>query len=374
MEQHLLSKFTFPSLLSYAGSIKPGAAFYDAVVQEIDSKDNTVEKRVPVEVTETTIRGTMANYKEVREARNPSDTSKCMGRANIQVINQALLPANTIGFQASFVLTIYPNALKYHACNDVSIGNKLNRFVERYMELGGARYIAERYVTNLLRGTWMWRNATQFESGVVSVTARIDGKDQTFVNNDLSPYSSMVPTAGSEKLIDAVAQTLSGKNASAVTGFAKCLNLRVVAVMDAYPGQEVFPSQEFTSKEVKSQSGSSLSRVLASVKSPEGVKQAIMHPQKIGNALRRIDDWYQPIEGFALSPLPVEPLGVDSSSHVAHRATRKNDFFTLLENQFPELMLKLENAGSADDIEPDHHYVVSVLIRGGVFSGDKKAK
>lgn len=358
-----MANIKLPSMLSYAGSIKPGAGLYEAVI-------GTGEKshRVPVEVKETSLKGTISSHKDLKGAFEAD--AKAIGRANLQTIHQAILPPETTGFEISYTLTIIPNSLKANNCNVAEVGAALTNFTKRYYEIGGGHFLASRYVTNLLRGSWLWRNADQFEAGRIEVTAKIDGVERVFSNKSINARTSLKPVAGSEALIDLVGKALAGEIRDPDTGFSKSVVLRVKAIMEAYPGQEVYPSQEFENE--KNQED--ISRILASVKTQGGLNQAFMHPQKIGNSLRRIDDWYTPMDGFELSPLPIEPLGVDTSMQVAHRAQNGHDFYTLLEKRFDALVKELEGATDVNSLNADIHYLVSVLIRGGVFSGEKKEK
>lgn len=358
-----MANIKLPSMLSYTGSIKPGAGLYEAV---IGAGSNA--RRVPVEVKETSLKGTISSYKDLKGA-NEAD-AKAIGRANLQTIHQAILPPDTTAFEISYTLSVIPNSLKSNNCNVAEVGSALNAFIKRYYALGGGKFLAARYVTNLLRGSWMWRNADQFENGRIEVIAKIDGVEKVFVNESINASTSLKPVEGSEALIDLVGKALSGDIRDPDTGFSKSVVLRVKAIMEAFPGQEVYPSQEFENE--KNPEG--ISRILASVKTQGGLDQAFMHPQKIGNSLRRIDDWYTPIDGFDLSPLPIEPLGVDASMQVAHRAQSGHDFYSLLEKRFDSLVKELEAATEVTSISPDIHYVAAVMIRGGVFSGEKKPK
>jgi CRISPR-associated protein Csy3 len=80
-----------------------------------------------------------------------------------------------------------------------------------------------------------------------------------------------------------------------------------------------------------------------------------MHCEKIGNALRTIDDWYSDFETVQ-SPIAIEAYGSVTQRGVAYRSN-KTDFKTL--------MLKwLNDKGIKDE---EKHFVVAMLIRGGVF-------
>jgi CRISPR-associated protein Csy3 len=84
-----------------------------------------------------------------------------------------------------------------------------------------------------------------------------------------------------------------------------------------------------------------------------------MHSQKVGNALRSIDTWYE--EADSNGPIAVEPYGSVTTQGKAYRQPRnksKDDFYSLLD----AWVLK-------DKVPPleQQHFVIATLIRGGVF-------
>ncbi len=87
-----------------------------------------------------------------------------------------------------------------------------------------------------------------------------------------------------------------------------------------------------------------------------------MHSQKIGNALRTIDTWYNDFDG--IGPIAVEPYGSVTSQGKAYRQPKqKIDFYNLLDSW----VLK----GSEPEVG-NQHYVMATLIRGGVFGSSDK--
>lgn len=350
-----MSKFNIPTNLAFSGSLEPGLGFMSAILAD--------GREVPVVVESAKIKGTMANYKEVADLADPSKAEKALnaGRANLQTIDQALMPVGAQQLKVSFSLSVKADSMKVHASNCVQSASQLKLFTDLYAEKGGYQVLAERYVANIMRGAWLWRNASTYSNGRVDVQVVIDGVERTFSNDVISAESFLQAPAGCEDLVKFVAKVLAGQHRQADTGFVLSATLRVTAHLQADQGQIVFPSQEFVDEGDK---------VLGSV-NVGGVKQAIMHSQKIGNAIRRIDDWYTPLAGFAMRPLPVEPLGVDSTYSVAHRASNKEDFFTILEKRYEPLIDQLNAAQDASQLAPEHHYVVATLIRGGVFGGKK---
>lgn len=86
--------------------------------------------------------------------------------------------------------------------------------------------------------------------------------------------------------------------------------------------------------------------------------------KKIGNALRTIDTWYPVPEGETLFPIAIEPYGAVTNLGKAYRNPKaKADFFTLFD-RFA--------CGVTLDKKEDEHYVMAVLVRGGVFGESGK--
>ena len=82
--------------------------------------------------------------------------------------------------------------------------------------------------------------------------------------------------------------------------------------------------------------------------------------QKIGNAIRTIDTWYPDFGTEAgVGPIPVDPYGAITTMGKAFRSPQgKKDFYTLFD--------KFASGESLECVE-DEHFVMAVMIRGGVF-------
>ena len=93
---------------------------------------------------------------------------------------------------------------------------------------------------------------------------------------------------------------------------------------------------------------------------------AAMHSQKIGNALRTIDTWYPEFIDPEISagPIAIEPYGAVTNLGKAYRTPKdKQDFYTFFDN--------FARGGKLNRVE-DEHYVMAVLVRGGVFGESDK--
>ena len=89
---------------------------------------------------------------------------------------------------------------------------------------------------------------------------------------------------------------------------------------------------------------------------------AAMHSQKIGNAIRTIDTWYPDFYNHK-KPIAIDPYGAVTNLGRAYRHPKqKIDFFSLFDKFSQDE--KLENV-------EDEHFVMAVLVRGGVF-GEKQ--
>ncbi|RZB36634.1 MAG: CRISPR-associated protein Csy3 [Desulfobacteraceae bacterium Eth-SRB2] len=122
--------------------------------------------------------------------------------------------------------------------------------------------------------------------------------------------------------------------------------------------QEIYPSEELVLDKGKGKK----SKVLYSV---DGI--AAMHSQKIGNALRTIDTWYPDFGDpeNSVGPIAIEPYGAVTNLGRAfrHPTKDKKDFYTFFD--------KFARREKLERVE-DEHYVMAVLVRGGVFGESDK--
>ena len=121
-------------------------------------------------------------------------------------------------------------------------------------------------------------------------------------------------------------------------------------------GQEVFPSQELILNRTKEKYPRS--KILYQVN-----KQVGFHDQKIGNAIRTIDTWYDDYEHYKF-PLSAETYGSNTHENLVLRSPSPGlDFYTLFE--------KFIEYGFLKDKDQEH-YIMSIFIRGGLFGQSGK--
>lgn len=341
------NSFIFPSLLSYCGSIKPSIGFFYAVKNQ---------QKHPIKVAESSIRGTHANYGADKKKENT-------GSPNLQVVDRANLPEEASQCLVEFTLNILPNALTPHACNEKTPYQQLTLLAEHYKNKQGFHYLASRYADNIIHGRWLWRNKSLVEAIAIEVNLPKQKLKFTLDRTKQPEALHCEPANAKEMLTRFIADAFTGAQSRGL--------MTISATFDVGFGQEIYPSQELPLDGEDKRGDYTKSRILAQM---DG--HAILHSQKIGNAIRTIDIWYP--DADPNYPLAIEPFGVDAILQTAHRASVNASFYGLLESHYDRFITALDKCKNAAELtdEPIRqlHYVMGCLIRGGVYSGEKKDK
>lgn len=293
----------------------------------------------PIAVQEKAVRGTISNRLKNTVTNDPAKLDAEIQKANLQRVDIAALPADADTLKVVFTLRVLGDLATPSVCNDLAYQDALQQVINGYITQHEFGELARRYATNLANGRFLWRNRIGAEQIQVKVSS--DNESWTFDCHDFSLRDFTQASKDLSALAATVEKGLSGQN---------WVLLTVEAQVRLGAGQEVFPSQELVLD-----SNSNKSRVLYQVAEIAGI-----HSQKIGNALRTIDTWHPVVDD--LGAIAVEPYGSVTSRGVACRQPKaKMDFYTLLDNWVTK--------GVVPDVE-QQHYVMAVLIRGGVF-GEK---
>lgn len=298
----------------------------------------------PVAVREKSVRGTISNRLKP-SAADPAKLDAAIQNPNLQTVDVAALPSDADTLRVRFTLRVLAGVGVPSACNNADYQAKLRATVKGYIDQNGLGELAARYAANLANGRFLWRNRLGAEQIEVRIERLQDGQAAQQWTFDALVLSLGDFTAPAQHAAD-LAQ-LAQVVADGLTGPAHVL-LRVSAFVRVGHGQEVFPSQELILDRGQSRKSKTLYTV-------DGV--AGMHSQKIGNALRTIDTWY---EGAAeQGPIAVEPYGSVTTQGKAYRQpSAKADFYTLLDS-----WLIKDKVPAAEQ----QHFVLATLIRGGVF-------
>lgn len=329
------------SVLAFERKIDPS----DALLFSGNWDERTTSATWPaIEVREKSVRGTISNRIKAKD-QDPTKVDAAIENANLQTVDIAALDSQHDTLQMRFTVRILPGTGIPSACNNADYQTKLVETVNGYVEANKFTELAKRYAANLASGRFLWRNRIGTEQVEVSIARLVNGiaaQTYTFNSLDFSLRNFDHSTPELEQLSQVISDGLGGE---------EHVLLEVTAFARMGGGQEVFPSQEL----ILDRGRGDKSKTLYSVKDV-----AALHSQKVGNAIRTIDTWY-PIEADTvnLGPIAIEPYGSVTTQGKAYRQPKqKMDFYNLLDSwllkdQVPEL--------------EQQHYVVAILIRGGVF-------
>lgn len=337
----MTDKLTTASVLAFERKLDPSDAVFHAGRWDDRAQSHAWQ---PVTVRAKSVRGTISNRLKAKD-QDPAKLDAAIENPNLQTVDVAALPAEADTLKVQFTLRVLGGAGTPSACNSAAYQAKLLATVQGYVQQHGFGELARRYAANLANGRFLWRNRAGAEQVEVTVEPMQNGQAaHTWSFDALALNTRAVVAINSEaKDLDELGQAI----AAGLAGSQHVL-LRITAFVRQGAGQEVFPSQELILDKEKAGKSKTLYHV-------DGV--AAIHSQKIGNALRTIDTWYEGAE--ELGPIAVEPYGSVTTQGKAYRQPKqKLDFYTLLDNW----LLK-------DQVPPveQQHFVMGVLIRGGVF-------
>ena len=337
----MTDKLTTASVLAFERKLDPSDAVFHAGRWDDRAQSHAWQ---PVTVREKSVRGTISNRLKVKD-QDPAKLDAAIENPNLQTVDVAALPAEADTLKVQFTLRVLGGAGTPSACNSAAYQAKLLATVQGYVQQHGFGELARRYAANLANGRFLWRNRAGAEQVDVIVEQMHNGQAANTWSFDALALNTRAVGAintaanGLDELGQAIAAGLAG---------SQHVLLQVTALVRQGAGQEVFPSQEL----ILDKGSAGKSKTLYHV---DGV--AAIHSQKIGNAIRTIDTWYEGAE--ELGPIAVEPYGSVTTQGKAYRQPKqKLDFYTLLDNW----LLK-------DQVPPadQQHFVMAVLIRGGVF-------
>lgn len=329
------------SVLAFERKLDPS----DALFFSGNWSERTASKAWPgIALNEKSVRGTISNRLKTKD-QDPTKLDAAIENPNLQTVDVAALPADADTLKVRFTLRVLGGTGTPSACNDAAYRQKLTATVATYVETHGFTKLARRYAINLANGRFLWRNRIGAEQVEVQIARLIDGKADktwTFDALALSLRGFDIDGAASASL-DELAALIAGGLAG-----RHHLLLEISAFVRVGAGQEVFPSQEL----ILDRGRGDKSKTLYHVNNVAGI-----HSQKLGNAIRTIDTWYP--EAAELGPIAAEPYGSVTTQGKAYRQPKaKADFYTLLDNWM--LKDKMPDEGN-------QHYVMAVLVRGGVF-------
>lgn len=304
------------------------------------------ESKTTLQLNEKSVRGTISNRLKPALEKDPLKLNAEVEKPNLQTVDACALGENQDTLRLGFTLKILGGVEKPSASNGPNFNATYPGVAKGYIDTHGFVELAQRYAINIANGRYLWRNRVGAEQIEVVVDT---GGDDTLIFDakqfSLRDFDNDHPDI----------KKLAAKIADALCGRLPYLLLNIEAYALIGEAQEVYPSEELILGNGKGDK----SKILYAV---NGV--AALHSQKIGNALRTIDTWYPGHDDSGIGPIAIEPYGAVTNLGKAFRTPRdKADFYTL----FDRFALGEKLADKTQE-----HYVMAVLIRGGVFGQSGK--
>ncbi len=297
------------------------------------------------------------------QSSHANDKKGNAGKSNPQLVDVARMPVGRDALKISFSLRVMPSVLAPSASDCADTHGNLKDFVENYASKGGFETLAWRYLENIANGRFAWRNRSLSSEALVKVT--YGDTELTFDPFKLSIDTIEGPEAVANAMTSGTQEDLEEVVEAIVNGLTEAPEVIKIEWLGRVEElAEVYPSQEYAGTDKTKLPEGTPSRILASVKGRargESIRQAVMHSQKIGAAIRCIDDWHG-AEGYG--PVPVNPFaGVQEAGEVLRfQKGAAKSFYDLLKK--PEAMIANIEGGTLDG---DCHFFVANLVRGGVF-------
>lgn len=335
--------------LNYVRSLSAGkACFYFVDAQE---------KIQPISIDRTRLRASKGDYSQAYtgELKRKNVASHELAQGNIQYIEECYVPPTVNTIYCAYSLRINANSLQPEICSDPEVRAMLTQLASLYSEKGGYEELAQRYAKNILLGTWLWRNR---ECRAVKIEI-LNSEQETFIIENalkLSWYGRW------DKPSQQALHTLTQYITKALSNNQDYFYMDIKATMSVGWGDEIYPSQEFLDQKEKGKP----TKKLATTHLPNGDETVTFHGQKIGAAIQSIDDWWQ---DNADKPLRVNEYGADREYVIARRHSALNtDFYYLVSQAEHWIEMLLES----DDIPNEVHFIMSVLVKGGLFNSGKE--
>ncbi len=343
----MAKKENVASVLAFEKKLVPSDGFMYGTSWQ-DRHDS--QKATPLVLQEKSVRGTISNRLKPAVQKDPMKLNAEVEKPNLQRVDSCGLGLGQDTLKLSFTLKILSGVQHPSACNNQAFNESLTAACESYIADERFQELGKRYAENIANGRYLWRNRVGAEKIEVCVKVLNGEGKQEWI------FDAASMTTREFTNPDVIAE-LGAEIAKALSGEVDFLLLDIEAFALIGKAQDVYPSEELVLD--KGNSKSKKSKILYDI---DGV--AGMHSQKIGNAIRTIDTWYPNYEEAKIGPIAIEPYGAVTNLGKAYRNPQeKADFYTLFD-RFARGE-KLEN-------KDDEHYVMAILVRGGVFGESDK--
>lgn len=348
-------------LFSLTGSIQPSIfSFFQTNSVELEKIKSSLENKIlkfePVLIQEDQgYMGTISNYYNEKdylsniEKQKKSPLSPNPGKQD----NAFLSPENDVVVIKGSIKFVN-NFLSPTLTDSKEQKTVYTSFVNQYIEEFGLNELISRYLKNIISGKILWRNKFGLNK-LIDIEFKSLGKTSHYrFDTSLIQSLDLNKDIFVNELQKSHFNQLVSDLSNAIKNSDTCAFLNVQYFVEIGFSSAVFPSQLFLDEKPENK-GRCLSYQLIE----KNKKQAVLHSQKIANAIRTIDNWYEDNS----EAIPVEVYGVVVTQREAHRPSGKNSFYDFFEpKKFKAFVGDYKSQKSQDK-----HYLMSMFIKGGVF-------
>ncbi len=342
------------NILKYDRSLYPGKAVFFYKTTDSDF--------APLQAEVNKIRGPKAGF---TEAFTPQFSAKNLApqdltHNNILTLEECYVPPNVEHIYCRFSLRVQANSLMPSGCSDPEVYSLLKELTLSFKECDGYKELANRYCRNILLGTWLWRNQNSGNTEIEIKTS--SGNNYRIMNTRKIAWESNWPKEELKALHE-----LSNEMHEALVDENIYWSADITAKIETVFCQEIYPSQVLADKPEQGEA----SKLFVKTKCLDGSHAVSFNSVKIGAALQSIDDWWEP---DAEKRLRVHEFGADKELSVARRPpdSERNFYYLLKNTESCIAELKALKTNGNESVNPSIYYLISVLIKGGMFQ--KKAE
>jgi CRISPR-associated protein Csy3 len=324
----------------------------------------------PINVVRHGIRGTInISAKAERErliAQQEKGQKKSNNVTNIQITETAKTDPDSEGVAIRFVLRPIDLNYSLFACageSGASVRDGIELFIKKAKSSEGLQEVCRRYARNILNGRWLWRNRILGSSIKITIVIENGDTKTIFVDNALLIPLNTFGDYNEQEIVlgRTLAECFIGNKNAVFT-------VEAMVSWGPQAAVEVFPSQNYTKGKPEG-----FARPLYKIGKPERYSSgdpdsftdtrvmglAAIRDQKIGNAIRTIDTWYEN-HAEVDRPIPIEPNGASL------------DLMAFLRKTTSTASSLLKNIAQINPDSDDGMFMIAVLIRGGVFGESEK--
>lgn len=289
----------------------------------------------------------------------------------VQVTESAKTEPNAEGIKISFTVTFLPIQNLLCGTSEKDFYDHCMSFVEKFNDSEELKMLSKRYARNILNGRWFYRNSELEMSRKIKVT---------FLDTDIEPIIAEKETSfGFKDEFTQDEKILGNEIFKCFKGVSKTRFLVEGLINFGFRGAvEVFPSQNYVSNKPKGfarplyKVGTINTKKLNEILNEKDqsafcadmvqMGYAALRDQKIGNALRTVDTWYNKKKDVSNEPISIEPNGASLKDNKYYRQS-KNDAFSLIQ-KIDEM-----TPGDKENLNEEAMFILGVMIRGAVLSG-----